>query len=104
MFYPKLSCIVAFLLAVLPLFFHAWYQQSPSQACSHSTHSSVVIGPLPEGEMGSARVEASRNPLETPGTLIVFLYEWIADFLTHFFFAFPDGLVDKTSWLQVTNL
>ncbi|KAL5967763.1 putative homeodomain transcription factor 2 [Taenia solium] len=104
MFYPKLSCIVAFILAVLPLFFHAWYQQSPSQPCSHFTHSSVTVGPLPKAETGRAEAEASRNPLDTPGTLIVFLYQWISDFVTHFFFASPDGLVDKTSWLQVTNL
>nr|CDS17704.1 homeodomain transcription factor 2 [Echinococcus granulosus] len=104
MFYPKLSCIVAILLAVLPLLFHAWYQQSPSQTYPRFTPSSVAVGPLPVAEMGRVEAKASRNPLDTPGTLVVFLYQWVADFVTHLFFASSDGLVDKTSWLQVTSL
>ena len=105
MFYPKLSCLLALLLSVLPLFFHLWYQQSPvSPSNTSQNHASVIYGPFFEMEALRFKFWNSRSPLDTPGTLVLFLYQWIADFVMHVFFATSESLIDRAFWLQFINL
>ncbi|VDD82548.1 unnamed protein product [Mesocestoides corti] len=105
LFYPKLSCVLALQMALLPLVFHAWYSQSPEGA--HTTPS-VPLGPWFETDLvRSRRDNHSRNPLDTPGVLALSLYYWISDLVTKVFFASPEylnNLVGQNMWFRGISL
>ncbi len=104
-FYPKLSCVLAVLLALLPLIFHTWFlQATPSPLPPRPP--SVPVGPLPEADWIKAEGEARlRNPLDTPGTLAMALYQWVSDLVTEFIIITPEFTSEQpTHWCRIVSL
>ncbi|VUZ40507.1 unnamed protein product, partial [Hymenolepis diminuta] len=93
--YPKAAVAIVFFLTTLPLIFHI---------CSHSgsnrpPSASVRVGPLPEAEL----LAFATNPFKTPGTLVLYLYHKIANFMTHIWFPTRQGVWDDVLWLATLD-
>ncbi|VDO04627.1 unnamed protein product [Rodentolepis nana] len=90
----QVAVVIVLFLTILPLFFHTLNQSTPNRPYN----ASVQIGPLPEFEI----VANITNPFKTPGTLVLYLYHKIADFVTHLWFQTRQGVWDDV--LRVATL